>query len=550
MPIVLVWRILTSMMPFPLFSSALRRGLRVATLSLLTAGLGSCESEPEGALDEAMGPGTNTAPRAGEFTLTLPFMAQAGAMPLACGMSFPNFGSSNSTVEFNEFSLYVHSVHLRNEEGTWVPLRMRDDGLWQRDGVALLDFLDHASPGCAQQGTAQTNTSITGFLAEGDYSGIRFTLGVPSTHNHINAVTAVAPFNRQRMWWSWASGFRYLKADLRVSTVRPDGSIKQTPKFYSHLGGTKCSKDPVTGIYGCQDPRLAVIEMPLDPTKEGIVIDAMALFAQDNLGIGRGCMGAHSLKDHSDPEELVPTSCRSQYQSVGLSTGGPVATPIGQQSLFRPVPWSGAVPSTQPMLELAVVDTPQGRRNPDYWPRSDYQRPPALDHHSSTSVANGVFSHPAGDPRHGSACLNCHQPQGPGMGQFEFGGTVFNEAGQPYAEGQVELVLSKGKGNWGAKDPSKKVPEATVHMRVPIDANGNFFAHKGSIAAFAAANGVAPLDFSKMNYQAFILNRDGERVMGMSPKKAGSCNQCHTGGFRLVVPARLMAGPWTPAPVQ
>lgn len=523
------------------------RRLRMAVCACILA-LGACEDDaPDQAKDGALGPGTNTAPRNGEFTLTIPVVAQVGQQALACGVSYPGMGLANSTVEFKEFALYVHNVALKNADGAWVPLRMQDDGRWQRDGIALLDFLDQGSPACAESGTQETHTSITGYLAEGSYSAIRFTLGMPASHNHMNAVTAVAPFNRQRMWWSWASGFRYLKADLKVSTVKPGGQVKQTEKYYAHLGGVKCSKDPVTMAYACKDPRLSTIELPLDPTKQGILLNVAALFAQDDLGVGRGCMGGSSLKDHSDPKELVPTSCRPQYLAVGLNTDAEVAIPVGAQSMFRAMVWAGTVPATPVIPPLSEVTSAQGVRNPDYWPRSDYQRAPELDLYPSTSSANGVLSHPVSDPRFGQSCLKCHQSNGPGRGKFEFAGTIFKENGQPYNEGAVELVLSKGKGKWGVQDPQQKVPEATVHMRVPIDANGQFFAPKSAMDSFAQAAGVPPVDYATQSYQAFILNRDGERIMAMAPKKAGSCNQCHTGGFRLVVPSRLMSGPWTPA---
>lgn len=535
-------------MNFPRISSKLRPAVIGLSLAALTFGSNGCEDDEDAGQHEALGPGTNTAPRDGEFTLTIPVIAQVGELPLACDVEYPGVGLAQSFVKFNEFALYVHDVQLRNESGAWVPMRMRDDGVWQRDGVALLDFLGHGSPGCMAQGTAETNTLITGYMPQGTYSAIRFAIGVPASHNHINAVTAVAPFNRQRMWWSWASGFRYLKADVQVRTARPDGTVKETPKYYSHLGGVKCSKDPATLVYGCQDPRVTVIELPLDPSREGLVINPLALFAQDDLSLGRGCMGGASLKDPADPKEVEPNSCRPQYLATGLNTDGEVAIPVGAQSLFAAKLWAGEAPAMAPLLSLGQVTSPQGVRNPAYWPRMDYQRPQQLDVVQPVSTPFGVISHAPGDPRYGSACLNCHQAKGPGSGRFEFAGTVFKEDGTPYAEGEVEIVLSPDKGVWGAKDPNKKVPNAKVHMRVPIDARGQFFASKGAVDTFAAQAGVAPVDYGNLSYQAFILNRDKERIMAMSPKKAGSCNQCHTGGFRLVVPSRLMSGPWTPAP--
>lgn len=532
-----------------------RRSLRCRLQSPLRLGLGlglglvlvACgeAQEPE---RQALSPGGNIAPLAGELTMTIPFAAGMPTGDLQCGVSYPGVGSSKSEVEFSEFSLYLHDVQLRNQDGQWVPLRMRDDGVWQREGVALLDFLGHGSAACVGGGTPEKNQSIVGFLPEGNYQAIRFTVGVPASHNHIQADMAVAPFNRQRMWWSWTSGFRYLKADVTARSRRGDGSLIEKPHYFSHLGASNCSQDPTTKAYRCLDPRLATIELAIDPARQGVMISPMALFAGDNMAIGRGCMGQHSLDDpDNDPKGEKSTACKGQYASLGLDTELPVASSSIAQTLFRTVDWAGRKVSVASMLPLAQVDTIQGRQNPAFWPRSDYKRPAILDGLSLSSIAASSFSHPPGDLRYASSCLRCHQAQGPGAGRFAFAGTVVRENGMPYNEGQVEIVLAQGKGDRRAKDPKMKLPNPTVHMRVPLDANGQFYATSGAVQRFAQQKGVGPLDYQNTSYQAFLLNRDGERVMAMAPKKSASCNQCHTGSFALKIPDRLLAGPWTPS---
>lgn len=545
-------------MNLPFASKVIARALVLPGLLCLT--LPACQDDdgsepketqggpeaPVAVPDQALGPGSNTAPREGEMTVTIPFSAQIDGKPIVCGQRYPGVSQSNSEIEFEEFAIYVHNVELRNAQGAWVALRMQDDGRWQSQSVALLDFLGHESAACAAQGTQDMHTFVSGYLPQGEYSGLRFVLGVPGELNHIDASQAVAPFNRQRMWWTWSRGYRYLKADIKAWTTGADGKVIEKERYFSHTGADKCALDPATQSYRCEDPRLVSIELEHNLATNGVLIDLKKYYARDRLDIGRGCMGTKSIPDKNDPKDSNADSCLGHYLSIGLDPSGEVATPTGQQDLFASVPWAGLKPVAPEHVPLSRADTPEGRSNIAYWPRKDYVRPPLLDGKPSQSEALKRDSHAFDDPRAFESCANCHQQYGPGDSQFSFAGTLFREDGSPYNEGFVEIVSSQGKGNRREPDPSKKLVNPVVHMRVPVDAYGQFYATQDLAVQWASQNNVAPMDFRNKSYQAFVVNRDGHRVQAMAVNTTGSCNHCHTGGFKLVVPNRLHSGPWTP----
>lgn len=537
--------------------SPLALGLALLSWPLAFSACGDPEPDPvkdpanpahPPAQHEALGPGSNTAPYDHEMTVAIPFSAQIGNQPVSCGARYAGVGLAKSEVELEELALYVHKVELRNTQGQWVPLRLQDDGHWQSQGVALLDFLGHESAACSAQGTAETHTYLSGYIPKGEYNGLRYVLGVPGVLNHIDASTATSPFNRQRMWWTWARGYRYIKVDLKSWTTLPDQSIVHKPRYFSHSGADKCTMDPASQTYSCQDPRLVQVELDHRLGQDAVVVDLSAYLSRDDLSKGRGCMGARSVADVADPEGTQSDACLAHYLSMGLDPSGEIAVPTGAQDLFHSAPWTGTQPVPPPYVPLSQADTPEGRKDVTLWPRMDYVRPAKLDAESSVSAHLKTDSHPFDDPRAQQSCASCHQRFGPGKSMYAFGGTIFRQDGRPYDEGFIEIVSSTGKANRREPDPSKKLSNPKVHMRVPIDAHGQFYVTQDLANQYAQEQGVEPLNFAGQNYQAYTVNKDGHRIQAMAVSTTGSCNHCHTGGFKLVVPDRLLRGPWTPEP--
>ena len=205
-------------------------------------------------------------------TMDLAFEARFGAQAFDCNATFQGLGSTHATAKPLDFRFFVHDVELVRSAGEHVPFDLANDGIWQRDGVALLDFED--GTGSCDTGSPETNRSLHGTAPKhDDYTGIAFTLGIPEAMNHLDAATAPAPFNAPGLWWSWQGGYKYVRIDI-ASDNNPGG-------FYFHLGGTNCDGLPDSG-FTCQYGNLARIELE-SSRMAPIVVDAAALYGGVDL---------------------------------------------------------------------------------------------------------------------------------------------------------------------------------------------------------------------------------------------------------------------------
>lgn len=231
-----------------------------------------------------------------------------------------------------DFKLYVHDVELVTDGGA-EPLTLEQDGAFQDGTVALLDFEDDT--GSCSNGTGPMHTKIVGTVPAGDYTGVRFKIGVPESRNHGNQATAPSPLNLEGMFWSWTTGYKFLRldvapmhSDMEDSGVMPDedaGAGHEGPSgFAVHLGSTMCTGDPAMDdeVTCARANRPEISFASFDPDEQKIVIDLAELLATSNVahdgGGAPGCMSGAM-----DPE------CRAIFSKLGLdlatgeSTGNP-----------------------------------------------------------------------------------------------------------------------------------------------------------------------------------------------------------------------------------
>jgi hypothetical protein len=85
--------------------------------------------------------------------------------------------------------------------------------------------------------TADTNTKLVGYPVFGVFTGVEMKIGLPDSLNNLQSDTQTAPLSNTGMYWSWASGYKFMKLEFLH---------KDTNKSVSwHNGGSTC-----TGSYG------------------------------------------------------------------------------------------------------------------------------------------------------------------------------------------------------------------------------------------------------------------------------------------------------------
>lgn len=269
---------------------------------------------------------------AGTQAVALRFAAQVNGQSFACGQRYAGIGSTRSTITPSDFRFYVSEVHLIDAAGRAVPVVLAQDGAWQVDNIALLDFEDGSGP--CRNGTAATNTTVRGSVPAGAYTGVRFTLGVPFARNHGDPTIAPSPLNLTAMFWTWQGGYKFFKFDTAtsgqpVTTAPPDPQGGGNASGFSvHLGSTACAAPSRTSPpSACQNPNRVTVQFDrFDPTRQVVVADVGAVLAGANVDVNApntspGCM---SFPNDAD--------CPPVMGALGLAYGGAAAP--GPQRLF------------------------------------------------------------------------------------------------------------------------------------------------------------------------------------------------------------------------
>ena len=190
---------------------------------------------------------------------------------------------------------YIHDVELLDEQGTPHPLRLTAAAPWQAEAVALVDLAGNAE--------AQRHSTISGTPPSGastSYAGIRFTVGVPFALNHANPLTAAAPLDRGDLFWTWQSGYKFLRADFAA----------QGRESSFHLGSTGCSSASALRppAMPCAQPNRMRVELKGDPVGGVIRFHLAALVAAALAANHAACAGNYA----HDP------ACRDAYASTAL----------------------------------------------------------------------------------------------------------------------------------------------------------------------------------------------------------------------------------------
>ncbi|MEF3046430.1 MbnP family copper-binding protein [Pseudotabrizicola sp. L79] len=231
-------------------------------------------------------------PAMADQAVSINFAAQIAGKPFSCTETYMGLGAKGTAVKGIDYRLFVSGAALIRADGTAQPIALDQDGKWQLDDLALLDFED-GTGGCAT-GTAEINTTLRGTVPEGDYVGLGFALAVPFDKNHGDPTLAPAPLNTTAMFWNWQGGYRFVRIDMVPVDKAADG-----PKgWFLHLGSTQCPAASKTEAptAPCKNPNhLPVTFAAFDPATNVVVIDPAAVVADADLTVNApetspGCM--------------------------------------------------------------------------------------------------------------------------------------------------------------------------------------------------------------------------------------------------------------------
>jgi uncharacterized repeat protein (TIGR04052 family) len=262
-------------------------------------------------------------PSAADRAVTINFRATVGRQPFVCGTKYPGLGRTGAEAWATEFRFFVHDVVLFRADGSAEPVTLEQDGRWQAGGIALLDF-EHGEGPCSN-GTPEERHMMTGTVPAGDYTGVRFTVGVPFEQNHLELATQPSPLNLSRMFWSWSTGYKFMRVDLRAQ--RPDTAA--TVPWMIHLGSTGCSPTGagVSPSRCVQENRAVIALDTFDPARDAIVLDLAALVADADLLTNQERTAAGCMSGTTDLD------CAPIFAALGLGHGETRA-PKGQRA-FR-----------------------------------------------------------------------------------------------------------------------------------------------------------------------------------------------------------------------
>jgi hypothetical protein len=185
--------------------------LRCSVLLLVLSAFAGCKKDKEVTPDvtDSLPATSPTLPGAGSATLNFSNMAGSNALLLSSSGYY--LTANNDSLSVDIYKYYVSNFQLVKEDGSLHPFP---------ESYFLIDA-----------GKPSSLTPVLNNIPPGNYTGIRFLLGVDSTRNVSGAQTgALDPANG--MFWTWSTG--YIMAKLEGSSPQSGAGNKSV---VLHIGG-------------------------------------------------------------------------------------------------------------------------------------------------------------------------------------------------------------------------------------------------------------------------------------------------------------------------
>ncbi|ACR10997.1 conserved hypothetical protein [Teredinibacter turnerae T7901] len=222
-------------MPTPI-----RRSYLILLLSLTLNGCGGSDSSET----HTSAPSPTPAPSVQSFTLN--FAPTANGAPVNCSNIVTGLGPNESySVNIMDWRFYISDLAFYDTAGNRLPVYLDDNSFQLNEStgsVALIDFTDRSTGLCsdAQEGTARTNTKITGTYT-GDVANVGFRVGVPQALMKATIASTDdvndAPSPLGELYWSWASGYRHFVLNFAAMDSAHTDMVENSG---FHIGSRDC----------------------------------------------------------------------------------------------------------------------------------------------------------------------------------------------------------------------------------------------------------------------------------------------------------------------
>ena len=214
--------------------------------------------------------------------------------------------------EPGQLRFYLSNLRMIDAQGAAAPVLLDATANQNAsEGIALVSWGGSCAPGAI----AQDDPLVSGTVAGGQYKAIEFELGVPFDLNHANPLAAPPPLNVASMFWTWQTGYKFLRLD-----VGTDWSF--------HLGSTGCvSESAVRPPEVCHRPNRSTIRLPAAAAFDGVVVVNLdGLLAGVDIAVAENCVEAYGERE----------DCRRLLARLGIDADtGLCADECARQSFFR-----------------------------------------------------------------------------------------------------------------------------------------------------------------------------------------------------------------------
>ena len=253
-----------------------------------------------------LGCGGDDGEEGGTKTYTVRFSPQVRDEALRCASTYDRIGTSSGVIELLDFKMFVRDVTLIRANGERHALKLEQDDS-QLETLALLDFEDGTGLCRGAGGSAATRGEVVGTAPEhDDYTALEFKLGVPPEANHLDAELAAPPLGNSSMWWTWQTGYKFLKLDVRSD---------QLDAYYFHLGAVGCTGSVGEGFTCTTESQTTITLANFDPDRNQVVLDVAGLLSKVDVNHPPDMM-AGCMSSATDPE------CPPLFEQVGLGADG------------------------------------------------------------------------------------------------------------------------------------------------------------------------------------------------------------------------------------